>query len=56
MGKQTGKIDPSQVIKEIINVLVNYSEKFNEIDFDILADHLNVDKKILRNIIIDHQA
>ncbi|KKN10644.1 hypothetical protein LCGC14_1034570 [marine sediment metagenome] len=46
--------DYNQVIQSTIQKLIRYSEFFNEIEFDILAEQLEVSKKILRNIIFEH--
>ncbi len=46
--------DYNQVIQSTIQNLIRYSEFFNEIEFDILAEQLEVSKKILRNIIFEH--
>ncbi len=47
--------DYNQVIQSTIQKLIRYSELFNEIEFDILADQLNVSRKILRDIIFEHK-
>ncbi|TKJ18580.1 MAG: hypothetical protein CEE43_17720 [Promethearchaeota archaeon Loki_b32] len=47
--------DYNQVIQASIQKLVKYSELFNEIESDILADQLEISKKILRTIIFDHK-
>ena len=47
--------DYNQVIQESIQKLVRYSELFNEIEFDILAEQLEISRKILRNIIFEHK-
>ena len=47
--------DYNQVIQASIQKLVEYSELFNEIESDILADQLDISKKILRTIIFDHK-
>jgi len=47
--------DYNQVIQNTIQKIVNYSELFNEIEFDIFAEQLKVSKKILRDIIFDHK-
>ncbi|MBA7528986.1 hypothetical protein ES705_21178 [subsurface metagenome] len=38
----------------MIQKLVRYAELFNEIEFDILAEQLEISRKILRNIIFEH--
>jgi len=47
--------DYNQVIQSTIQKLIRYSELFNEIEFDILAEQLNISRKILRNIIFEHK-
>ncbi len=47
--------DYNQVIQSTIQKLIRYSELFNEIEFDILAEQLNVSRKILRDIIFEHK-
>ncbi len=47
--------DYNQVIQSTIQKIIRYSELFNEIEFDILAEQLEVSKKILRNIIFEHR-
>ncbi len=47
--------DYNQVIQSTIQKLIRYSELFNEIEFEILAEQLNVSRKILRDIIFDHK-
>jgi len=47
--------DYNQVIQNTIQKLIQYSELFNEIEFDILAEQLEVSRKILRNIIFDYK-
>ncbi|MFX1426310.1 MAG: ribbon-helix-helix protein, CopG family [Promethearchaeota archaeon] len=48
--------DYNEVIQNTIQQIVNYSDLFNEIDFDIFAEQLKVSKKILRDIIFDHKS
>jgi len=47
--------DYNQVIQNSIQKLVRYAELFNEIEFDILAEQLEISRKILRNIIFEHK-
>ena len=47
--------DYNEVIQKTIQKLIQYSELFNEIEFDILAEQLEVSRKILRNIIFEHK-
>ncbi|MCK4287480.1 MAG: ribbon-helix-helix protein, CopG family [Candidatus Lokiarchaeota archaeon] len=47
--------DYSQVIQSTIQKLIRYSELFNEIEFDILAEQLKISRKILRDIIFEHK-
>ena len=47
--------DYNQVIQSSIQKLINYSELFSEIEEDILAEQLNISKKILRTIIFDYK-
>jgi hypothetical protein len=47
--------DYDQVIQDSIQKLVGYSELFNEIEFDILAEQLEISKKILRDIIFEYR-
>jgi len=47
--------DYNQVIQNTIQKLIQYSELFNEIEFDILAEQLEVSRKILRDIIFDYK-
>ncbi|UCC19597.1 MAG: ribbon-helix-helix protein, CopG family [Promethearchaeota archaeon] len=47
--------DYNQVIQDSIQKLIKYSELFNEIEFDILAEQLEISKKILRDIIFEHK-
>ena len=47
--------DYNQVIQDSIQKLLKYSELFNEIEFDILAEQLEISKKILRDIIFEHK-
>ena len=47
--------DYNQVIQSTIQKLIKYSELFNEIDFDILAEQLKISRKILRDIIFEHK-
>ena len=47
--------DYDQVIQSTIQKIIQYSELFNEIDFDIFAEQLKISKKILRDIIFDHK-
>jgi len=46
--------DYNQVIQNTIQKLIRYSELFNEIEFDILAEQLKISRKILRDIIFEH--
>ncbi|MFW9872756.1 MAG: hypothetical protein ACFFG0_06595 [Candidatus Thorarchaeota archaeon] len=48
-------IDYNQVIQDSIQKLVRYAELFNEIEFDILAEQLDISRKILREIIFEHK-
>jgi len=48
-------IDYDQVIQNSIQKLVRYAELFNEIEFDILAEQLEISRKILKNIIFEHK-
>ena len=47
--------DYDQVIQYSIQKLIKYSELFNEIEFDILAEQLEISKKILRDIIFEYK-
>ncbi|MFX0004091.1 MAG: ribbon-helix-helix protein, CopG family [Candidatus Hodarchaeota archaeon] len=47
--------DYNQVIQDSIQKLVKYSELFNEIDSEILAEQLGISRKILREIIFDYK-
>ncbi|MHA2397455.1 MAG: hypothetical protein ACXADU_01030 [Promethearchaeota archaeon] len=47
--------DYNQVVQSTIQKIVRYSELFNEIEFDILAEQLEISKKILRDIIFEHK-
>jgi hypothetical protein len=47
--------DYDQVIQESIQKLVKYSDLFNEIEFDILAEQLDISRKLLREIIFDYK-
>jgi hypothetical protein len=47
--------DYNQVIQSTIQKLIKYSELFNEIEFDILAEQLDISRKILRDIIFEHK-
>lgn len=47
--------DYNQVIQNTIQKLIRYSELFNEIEFDILAEQLKISRKILRDIIFEHK-
>lgn len=47
--------DYDQVIQDSIQKLLKYSELFNEIEFDIIAEQLEISKKILRDIIFEHK-
>jgi hypothetical protein len=47
--------DYNQVIQDSIQKLVKYSELFNEIEFDILAEQLDISRKLLREIIFDYK-
>ncbi len=47
--------DYNQVIQSTIQKIVEYSELFNEIEFDMFAEQLKISKKILRDIIFDHK-
>ena len=46
--------DYNEVIETSIQKIGKYSELFNEIESDILAEQLGISKKILREIIFDH--
>ncbi|MFW9943084.1 MAG: hypothetical protein ACFFFT_18750 [Candidatus Thorarchaeota archaeon] len=48
-------IDFNQVIQDSIQKLARYAELFNEIEFDILAEQLDISRKILREIIFEHK-
>ncbi len=47
--------DFNKVIQDSIQKLVKYSELFNEIEFDILAEQLAISRKLLREIIFDYK-
>ena len=47
--------DFNKVIQDSIQKLVRYSELFNEIEFDILAEQLDISRKLLREIIFDYK-
>ncbi|MFX1572626.1 MAG: ribbon-helix-helix protein, CopG family [Promethearchaeota archaeon] len=47
--------DYNQVIQDSIQKLVRYADLFNEIEFDILAEQLEISRKILREIIFDYK-
>jgi hypothetical protein len=47
--------DYNEVIQKTIQKLIKYSELFNEIEFDILAEQLEVSRKILRDIVFEHK-
>ncbi|MHA2185804.1 MAG: hypothetical protein ACXAAI_12475 [Promethearchaeota archaeon] len=47
--------DYNQVVQDTIQKIVRYSELFNEIEFDIFAEQLEISKKILRDIIFEHK-
>ena len=47
--------DYNQVVQNTIQKIVRYSELFNEIEFDIFAEQLEISKKILRDIIFEHK-
>ncbi|MHA1884443.1 MAG: hypothetical protein ACW96S_05285 [Promethearchaeota archaeon] len=47
--------DYKQVVQDTIQKIVRYSELFNEIEFDIFAEQLEISKKILRDIIFEHK-
>ena len=47
--------DFNKVIQDSIQKLVKYSELFNEIEFDILAEQLDISRKLLREIIFDYK-
>ncbi|MFW9897274.1 MAG: hypothetical protein ACFFD7_15835 [Candidatus Thorarchaeota archaeon] len=47
--------DYNQVIQASIQKLVKYSELFNEIESDILAEQLGISRKLLREIIFDYR-
>jgi len=47
--------DYNQVIQDSIQKIVKYSELFNEIEFDILAEQLEISRKILRDIIFEYR-
>lgn len=48
--------DYNQVIQASIQKLVKYSDLFNEIEFDILAEQLDISRKLLREIIFDYKS
>ncbi|MFW9970905.1 MAG: hypothetical protein ACFFDF_11970 [Candidatus Odinarchaeota archaeon] len=48
--------DYNQVIQDSIQKLVKYSDLFNEIEFDILAEQLDISRKLLREIIFDYKG
>ncbi len=48
--------DYNQVIQDSIQKIMKYSELFNEIEFDILAEQLEISRKILRDIIFEHKT
>lgn len=47
--------DYNQVIQASIQKLMKYSDLFNEIEFDILAEQLDISRKLLREIIFDYK-
>ncbi|MHA2008358.1 MAG: ribbon-helix-helix protein, CopG family [Promethearchaeota archaeon] len=47
--------DYNEVIQNSIQKIINYSDLFNEIEFDILAEQLEISKKILRDIIFEYR-
>jgi len=47
--------DYEQVVIDSIEKLTKYSQLFNEIEFDILANQLGISHKILRDIIFEYQ-
>ncbi len=47
--------DFNKVIQDSIQKLVKYSELFNEIEFDILEEQLDISRKLLREIIFDYK-
>ncbi|UCD02213.1 MAG: ribbon-helix-helix protein, CopG family [Promethearchaeota archaeon] len=47
--------DYNQVIQDSIQKLVRYSDLFNEIEFDILAEQLEISRKLLREIIFEYK-
>lgn len=47
--------DYNQVVQDTIQKIVRYSELFNEIEFDIFAEQLEISKKILRDIVFEHK-
>lgn len=55
VARELGITDFRQVIQQTITKLVKYSELFNEIEFDILAEQLDVSHKFLRDIIFEHK-
>jgi hypothetical protein len=46
--------DYNQVIQKSIQKIVEYSGRFNEIDEEILAEQLDISKKLLRTIIFEY--
>lgn len=44
-----------EVVNDSIKKLIKYSELFDEIGFEILADQLEISHKTLRNIIFEHK-
>ena len=48
--------DYNKVIQDSIQKLVRYSDLFNEIEFDILAEQLEISRKLLREIIFDYKS
>lgn len=49
------EIEINQVKQSTIQKLIMYSELFNEIEFDILAEQLSVSRKILRDMIFGYK-
>ncbi|MHA2390435.1 MAG: hypothetical protein ACXAEX_00560 [Promethearchaeota archaeon] len=47
--------DYNEVIQSTIQKILKYSELFNEIEFDIFAEQLEISNKILRDIIFEHK-
>lgn len=54
LNEVTKEIDYDHVIQSTIQKLVEYSGRFNEIDEEILAEQLDISKKLLRTIIFEY--